>query len=61
MGATGDKFHFDPFEAILVEESHKYSFKEIEALAKECGFEIKQIFQDSRKYAVASIWKKTSE
>lgn len=58
IALSGDKFHFEPFEPIIFGESHKYSLKEIETLAKQCGFEIKHNFFDSRKYAIATVWKK---
>ncbi|MCJ8167644.1 L-histidine N(alpha)-methyltransferase [Pontibacter sp. E15-1] len=45
--ATGQTFHFDAWEAIHTENSHKYSLKQIEELGNTCGFRIETVFQDT--------------
>lgn len=49
-------FHFQAWEAIEVELSKKYSLPEIETLAKENGFEVKQHFLDNKGYFVDTLW-----
>ncbi|WP_439883121.1 L-histidine N(alpha)-methyltransferase [Pontibacter sp. MBLB2868] len=46
---TGRTFHFDAWEAIHTENSHKYSLDQISELGKTCGFEIETVFYDNRK------------
>lgn len=48
---------FDNQEAIHVESSYKYSFRDIDELAKQAGFERIDNFTDSRSYFVDSLWK----
>ncbi|GAA4436639.1 L-histidine N(alpha)-methyltransferase [Pontibacter saemangeumensis] len=43
---TGQTFHFDAWEAIHTENSHKYSMRQVEELGKACGFGIETVFQD---------------
>jgi len=43
-------FSFKAFEPIHVEFSYKYLPEEIEALAKETGFEVKTFFYDEKKW-----------
>lgn len=42
----GKTYHFDAWEAIHTENSHKYSLLQIERQAKECGFKKVNSFQD---------------
>lgn len=49
-------FHFDAFESIFVECSYKYSYSQIEAFARNCGFKIIKNFEDSKKYFALSLW-----
>jgi len=49
---------FDAWEAIDVELSQKYSVREIEAMAKQTGFEVVEHFFDKRKYFVDTLWRK---
>lgn len=51
-------FHFEAFEPILVEESHKFTLKEIEKIAQKCGATIANSFYDKRQYIVSSLWRK---
>jgi uncharacterized SAM-dependent methyltransferase len=50
-------FHFEPFEAIHVEYSHKYTLSEIQDLAIACGFEIVENYFDSRHFFLDSLWR----
>lgn len=50
-------FVFEPFEAIHVEYSHKYTLPEIQHLAMESGFEVVENFFDAKNYYVDSLWK----
>lgn len=43
---TGQTFHFEAWEAIHTENSHKYSMQQVEELGKACGFSIQTVFQD---------------
>ena len=54
--ALNKTFKFVEWEAIQTEQSLKYSIKDIESLASECGFKIKESFYDSKKYFVDSLW-----
>lgn len=56
--ALDQDFELDAWEAIDVELSQKFSLAEIEALAKETGFEVVQHFTDQRDYFVDSVWQK---
>lgn len=58
IDSIGESFHFEAFEPILVEESHKFSIKEIEKMAQRCGYTIANNFYDERKYVVSSLWRK---
>ena len=42
----GQSFHFDAWEAIHTENSHKYTLQQAEELGGGCGFRIEAIFQD---------------
>ncbi|MEP7211431.1 MAG: L-histidine N(alpha)-methyltransferase [Acidobacteriota bacterium] len=52
----GRTFDFEPWEAVFMEISQKYSLNHIEELAQESGFEIKQNFFDSKDYYCDSLW-----
>ena len=43
---TGRTFHFDAWEAIHTENSHKYSLQQVAELGEACGFRIETVFQD---------------
>lgn len=49
---------FDILEPIHIENSYKYSYKNLKHLADESGFGIVKNFTDSREYFVSSLWKK---
>ena len=49
-------FHFDHYEPIHIEYSFKFSKREIEAMAKACGFSSILHFEDSNGYYVDSLW-----
>jgi L-histidine Nalpha-methyltransferase len=54
--ALNRTFDFEPWEAVFMEISQKYSLKHITELADESGFEIKQNFFDSKNYYCDSLW-----
>jgi dimethylhistidine N-methyltransferase len=54
--ALNRSFNFEPWEAVFMEISQKYSLKHIEELARESGFEIKQNFFDTKNYYCDSLW-----
>ena len=54
--ALNKTFKFVEWEAMQTEQSLKYSIQDIEKLAFESGFEIKENFYDSKKYFVDSLW-----
>ncbi|MBC5991499.1 L-histidine N(alpha)-methyltransferase [Pontibacter cellulosilyticus] len=47
---TGKTYHFDAWEAIHTENSHKYSVDEIEELGNHCGFTIEKVYYDTEKH-----------
>lgn len=55
--ALGRSFDFEPWEAIFVEISQKYSERMIEEFAVESGFEIVENFFDGRRYYCDSLWR----
>lgn len=46
---TEQSFHFDAWEAIHTENSHKYSLPQIAELGESCGFKMETAFFDSQK------------
>lgn len=56
IGALKLEISFEAWEAIDVELSLKYSRSEIEALAREAGFEQLATFGDARDYFVDTLW-----
>ena len=50
------EIQFEEWESIRTEISRKFSLTQIEELARQCRFKIKQNFHDSNKYFVDSIW-----
>ncbi|GAA4828413.1 L-histidine N(alpha)-methyltransferase [Algivirga pacifica] len=52
----GKTVHFEAWEAIYTELSKKYDLKEIQQIAQETGFEVKQHFFDDRQYYVDTLW-----
>lgn len=52
--AVGKSFHFDAWEAIHTENSHKYTLHQIAGMGEECGFTMETVFQD-RKGCFANI------
>lgn len=54
--AIDREFEFEPWEAIFMEISQKYSLKMIEELASASGFRVKQNFFDSKQYYCDSLW-----
>ena len=54
--ALNKTFKFMEWEAMQTEQSLKYSIPDIEELAFESGFKIKENFYDSKKYFVDSLW-----
>lgn len=57
ISALGRSFEFDPWEAIFMEISQKYTLAMIDSLAAESGFAIKHNFFDSKKYYCDSLWR----
>lgn len=53
-----ETIRFEPFEAIAVEISQKYSRAEIEDLADESGFKFLRSFEDSKGYFADSLWER---
>lgn len=49
--------YFNAWESIYTEVSQKFSFSQIENIAKETGFEIQKHFLDSKKYFTDTLWK----
>lgn len=47
--ATAQTFHFDAWEAVHTENSHKYTIEQVKELGQQCGFLVETVFFDSRK------------
>ncbi|RKD17193.1 hypothetical protein BCY91_03370 [Pelobium manganitolerans] len=58
LANTDFSFHFAKDELIWTEQSKKYSFKEIDMLAKHSGFEVSHRFMDSKRYFTDSLFVK---
>lgn len=46
---TGQTYHFDAWEAIHTENSHKYTMEQVKELGQQCGFFMETVFYDSHK------------
>ena len=55
--AIGRSFLFEPWEPLHTEYSYKYLASDIDRLAEETGFEVKQHIYDSRNYFADSVWR----
>ncbi|GAB3195904.1 dimethylhistidine N-methyltransferase [Pontibacter aydingkolensis] len=47
--ALDKTYHFEAWEALHTENSHKYSLEQIEELGKLCGFAVETVYYDSEK------------
>jgi L-histidine Nalpha-methyltransferase len=52
-------FHFEAFEAMHLEYSHKYSPAAIAHLAHNNGFQVEQHFSDEKRYFIDALWQVT--
>lgn len=52
----GRSFSFRPWEPIHTEYSYKYLESDIDMIARETGFVVKEHMYDSRKYFIDSVW-----
>jgi L-histidine Nalpha-methyltransferase len=50
IGAIGKTFAIRKGESIHTENSYKYSFSQIAALAKDCGFMVERNFTDEKRW-----------
>ncbi|PRY15382.1 dimethylhistidine N-methyltransferase [Pontibacter ummariensis] len=48
IGALQQSYHFDAWETIHTENSHKYTLPQVEALASASGFKVEKVFQDKQ-------------
>ncbi|WP_210465068.1 L-histidine N(alpha)-methyltransferase [Rufibacter roseolus] len=46
IGALGQTFSFEAWEAIHTENSYKFSLRQVEEMAKACGFTVQDVFTD---------------
>lgn len=53
---VGRSFHFDSWEPIHVEYSYKYHEADIDGLALDTGFKVKEHLFDDKRYFTDSIW-----
>ena len=56
LAAINETIKFDRAEPIFMELSKKYSLKEIENIAKETGFELREHLLDCKHYFVDTVW-----
>ncbi|MCF8336199.1 MAG: L-histidine N(alpha)-methyltransferase [Bacteroidales bacterium] len=61
IGKLNTTFGFKRGESIFTEISQKYDEVMIHNLAEKSGFQVKQIFYDSKKYFVDSLWQKSKK
>jgi dimethylhistidine N-methyltransferase len=54
--SSDDNISFDKWEPIFMEVSKKYSIKELESLADQCGFRVVRHLFDKRHYYTDSFW-----
>ena len=54
-------FHFEAWEPVHTEYSHKYRLIELSKLAQDSGFKIVKNYTDSREYFVDGLWQVTKE
>lgn len=54
--AIGRSFTFGPWEPIHTEYSYKYLESDVDKLARDTGFAVREHLYDSRKYFIDSIW-----
>lgn len=52
----GRSFHFRPWEPIHTEYSYKYLESDIDSLARETGFIVREHLYDPKRYFIDSIW-----
>jgi L-histidine Nalpha-methyltransferase len=57
LDSVDREFHFDAWEGIAVERSHKYTLGEIEALAASSGYSVEEHFLDRHRYFADSLWR----
>lgn len=50
IAKTGKTFHFEAWEAIHTESSYKFTLAQAEALGKQTGFTLKNVFTDEKAY-----------
>ncbi len=50
-------FHFEAWEPIHTEYSHKYHLSELSKLATDSGFKVLKNYTDSRQYFVNGLWR----
>jgi dimethylhistidine N-methyltransferase len=51
-------FHFEAWEPVHTEYSHKYRLTELSKLAQDSGFKIVKNYTDSREYFVDGLWQR---
>ncbi|MEP6947267.1 MAG: L-histidine N(alpha)-methyltransferase [Acidobacteriota bacterium] len=56
ISAVNRSFEFEPWEAVFMEISQKFTLQMIEDLARESGFRVKKNFVDSKRYYCDSLW-----
>lgn len=54
----GEAVHFEDWEAIQTELSRKYDLREIENVAAQTGFRIREHYLDARRYFADSLWER---
>ena len=61
IGALDRSYNFRENELISTELSKKYTYPEIDEMARLSGFEVKQHFTDQRHFFTDSLWSKIEE
>ena len=50
LEAAGKEFHFQAYEAIHTESSHKYTLQQVKEIGQSCGFRTKHVYLDQQGY-----------
>jgi len=50
LEAAGKQFHFEAYEAIHTESSHKYTLQQVNEIGHACGFQTQHVYLDQQGY-----------
>lgn len=56
IATSNQTFHFEQYEAMHLEYSHKFSPSDITGLANDAAFDVTQLFSDEKSYFIDALW-----